>query len=52
MIVLEASNVLEALRNHEAPAYVISKGQTVDQAAMQSIIDETKIHEPMDFGTK
>ncbi len=38
IVVLDEPNVLEALRNHEAPAYVISHGKLVDQEKMQSIV--------------
>ena len=42
LVVLNAPNVLEALRNHAAPATVISHGQLVDVAAMQAIIRENE----------
>ncbi len=38
LVVLGAPNVLEALREHAAPAYVISHGKVVDRQKMQSII--------------
>jgi cytosine deaminase len=38
IVVLDESNVLEALRNHEAPAYVISHGKLVDQQKMKEIV--------------
>lgn len=38
LVVLNAPNVLEALRFHEAPAAVISHGQLVDTEAMRAII--------------
>jgi cytosine deaminase len=38
LVVLEAPSVLEALREHAAPAYVISHGQVVDDEAMRAII--------------
>jgi len=37
LVVLEAPNVLEALREHAAPLYVISNGKLVDRARMESI---------------
>ncbi|MBL7162533.1 MAG: amidohydrolase family protein [Anaerolineales bacterium] len=37
IVVLGEPNVLEALRNHEAPAYVISHGKLVDQEKMKEI---------------
>jgi cytosine deaminase len=37
LVVLKQSDVLEALRYHEAPAYVISHGKAVDTQAMQHI---------------
>jgi cytosine deaminase len=40
LVVLDAPNVLEALRYHEAPVTVISHGQVVDTGAMQTIIRE------------
>lgn len=40
LVVLDAPNVLEALRSHAAPAAVISHGQVVDREAMQTIIQE------------
>jgi cytosine deaminase len=40
--VLNASNVLEALREHAAPATVISHGQIVDVEAMRAIIRENE----------
>jgi cytosine deaminase len=36
LVVLEAPNVLEALREHAAPLAVISHGERVDQAKMRS----------------
>lgn len=39
LIILQESSLLEALRNHQAPAHVISKGRLVDQASIQAIID-------------
>jgi len=36
--VLDQPNVLEALRFHEKPKYVISHGKLVDQAKMDEII--------------
>jgi cytosine deaminase len=37
LVVLRAPNVLEALRNHDAPAYVISHGKLVDQDKVDEI---------------
>lgn len=37
LVVLEEPNVLEALRNHEAPAWVISHGKLVDQEAVKKM---------------
>lgn len=42
LVILDAPNVLEALRAHAAPATVISHGQIVDVAAMQAIIRENE----------
>jgi cytosine/creatinine deaminase len=39
-VVLDQPNVLEALRFHEKPVYVISHGKLVDQAAMTKIYEE------------
>ncbi len=38
IVVLDEPNVLEALRNHEAPAYVISHGALIDQVKMKEIV--------------
>lgn len=38
LVVLEAPNVLEALRDHAAPAYVISHGRLVDRAALAPLL--------------
>lgn len=38
IVVLDEPDVLEALRNHSAPAYVISHGKVVDQAQMKAIV--------------
>ena len=38
IVVLDQPNVLEALRYHEAPKYVISKGKLVDQTAIDYVI--------------
>jgi cytosine/adenosine deaminase-related metal-dependent hydrolase len=35
LVVLDEPNVLEALRNHAAPAYVISHGELVDQKKVE-----------------
>jgi cytosine deaminase len=37
LVVLDAPNVREALREHAAPAHVISFGRLVDQAAMRAL---------------
>lgn len=37
LVVLDEPNVLEALRNHAAPAYVISHGKLVDQGKVENI---------------
>ena len=37
MVVLDAPSVLEALREHAAPRYVISHGRLVDQAAVRAL---------------
>lgn len=39
IVVLDEPNVLEALRNHEAPAHVISHGKLVDQEMMKAIVN-------------
>ena len=39
LVVLDQPNVLEALRYHDAPKYVVSHGKLVDQAKMDSIIE-------------
>jgi cytosine deaminase len=39
IVVLDEPNVLEALRNHEAPVYVISHGKLVDQEKMHKIVE-------------
>jgi cytosine deaminase len=38
LVVLDEPNVLEALRNHEAPAWVISHGKVIDQEAVQKMV--------------
>lgn len=38
LVVLNAPNILEALRHHEAPVAVISHGQLVDTEAMRAIV--------------
>jgi len=35
VVVLDAPNVLEALREHAAPAYVISHGKLIDREKMR-----------------
>jgi cytosine deaminase len=42
LVVLDAPNVLEALRSHAAPAAVISHGQVVDREAMRALIQENQ----------
>jgi cytosine deaminase len=37
LVVLDEPNVLEALRNHAAPAYVINHGVLVDQEEVEQI---------------
>jgi cytosine deaminase len=37
LVVLHEPNVLEALRNHDAPAYVISHGKLVDQEKVEEL---------------
>jgi cytosine/adenosine deaminase-related metal-dependent hydrolase len=37
LVVLAAPNVLEALREHAAPLYVISHGQPIDRARMEFV---------------
>jgi cytosine deaminase len=37
LVMLDAPNVLEALREHNAPRFVISHGNLIDQARMRSI---------------
>lgn len=37
LVVLDVPNVLEALRYHAAPAYVISHGKLIDQAKMEAL---------------
>jgi len=39
IVVLDEPNVLEALRNHQAPNYVISNGKLVDQEMMHKIVE-------------
>jgi len=40
LVVLDQPNVLEALRFHERPSYVISHGKLIDQAAMDKLVKE------------
>ncbi len=40
LVVLDQPNVLEALRFHEKPAFVISHGKLVDQKAMDRLVKE------------
>ncbi len=37
LVVLDAANILEALRDHAAPAHVISHGRLVDRAALEAL---------------
>ena len=37
LVVLNAPNVLEALREHAAPIYVISHGKLIDRASMEAV---------------
>jgi len=37
LVILNATNVLEALREHEAPQFVISHGSIVDGAKVESL---------------
>jgi cytosine deaminase len=37
LVVMEQKNVLEVLRYHEAPRYVISHGKLVDQQAVRNM---------------
>jgi cytosine deaminase len=37
LVILSAPNVLEALREHAAPLYVISDGRLIDRAKMESV---------------
>ena len=37
LVVLAAPNVLEALREHDAPLYVISHGKLIDRAALETL---------------
>lgn len=43
LVVLDAPSVLEALREHAAPAHVISHGHLVDVAAMRAIIRDNAL---------
>lgn len=44
LVVLNAPNVLEALRDHAAPAHVISHGRVIDQSSLQAIIRSNAAH--------
>ncbi|MFP3852783.1 MAG: amidohydrolase family protein [Anaerolineales bacterium] len=47
LVILREPNLLEALRSHEPPAYVISRGRLVDQAKMQAIIERPdEVYDP------
>ena len=37
LVVLSAPNVLEALREHQAPVYTVSRGKLIDRALMESL---------------
>ncbi len=37
LVILDAPNVLEALRDHQAPLYVISHGRLIERARMESL---------------
>ena len=37
LVVLDAPNILEALRKHSAPRHVISRGKLVDLTKMETI---------------
>lgn len=39
LVVLHENSVLEALRNHQAPRYVISRGQLVDQSKVDALAE-------------
>lgn len=45
IVVLDEPNVLEALRNHAAPAHVISHGALVDQEKMKTIVQTQELPE-------
>jgi cytosine/adenosine deaminase-related metal-dependent hydrolase len=40
LVVLRERNVLEALRNHEAPVFVISHGKLVDQSKLHAMVNQ------------
>jgi cytosine deaminase len=40
LVVLDAADVLEALRDHAPPAHVISRGKLVDAAKMRALATE------------
>jgi len=40
LVVLQESSILEALRSHQAPRYVISHGKLVDQAEVDKMVNE------------
>ena len=42
LVVLDQPNVLEALRFHERPKYVVSHGKLIDQSAMDQLILENR----------
>ena len=37
LVILDAPNILEALRAHEAPRFVISHGNLVDRARLEPV---------------
>lgn len=43
LVVLEKSNVLEALREHNAPTHIIMNGQTIDKTKMEAIADSGEL---------
>ena len=46
LVVLNQQNVLEALRYHDAPKYVISHGKLVDPEAMKAVIESGEWEAP------
>jgi len=37
LVVLDAPNVLEAMREHTAPRFVVSNGNVIDRAKMEAV---------------